>query len=152
MMLKFLGCSINRNTAWVIEREYGQSSSVPFPSHSGLTDEQGFIHAPNPTSRSTDKPLPSLPLSSLVKSPDEVAAILPFPLSALHDTHRRSIHHFRVDPRKPYYRFRAEDLVHWPAGLEVDELEVWGLSGWFLNRLAWRLGWIDRPLPEVYEG
>lgn len=24
-------------------------------------------------------------------------------------------------------------------------LEVWGLSGWFLNKLAWKVGWVEQP-------
>jgi hypothetical protein len=31
-------------------------------------------------------------------------------------------------------------------------LELWGLSGWFLNVLAWRLGWLEELVPETYEG
>lgn len=86
-------------------------------------------------------------------SPDEVAAILPFPLSALRDTSRRRIHHFRMNPSRPYYTLRAGDLVQQVQDdTPIDEnLEIWGLSGWFLNRLAWRLGWMDRPKAEVYE-
>jgi hypothetical protein len=29
----------------------------------------------------------------------------------------------------------------------ANRLEVWGLSGWFLNKLAWRVGWMERPAP-----
>jgi hypothetical protein len=111
---------------------------------------KGFVHD-QPKPSCADQILPSFPLTSLVKSPNEVSAILPFPLAALHDQHRRSVHHFRVDSRKPYYRWQAGDLVHWSPGKET-EVELWGLSAWVLNRLAWRLGWMEQLKPETYEG
>ena len=82
-----------------------------------------------------------------------MAAILPLPLYTLSDMGRRRVHHFRVDPARPYYTIKAGDLVLPASGqTEVSkELEVWGLSGWVLNRLAWRLGWMDRPKAEQYE-
>lgn len=88
----------------------------------------------------------------MVASPDEVAAILPFPLKVLHDESRRRLHHFRVDPSKPYYKYRADDLVQGVDYWEGDELELWGLTGWFFNRLAWSLEWMKQPRPEVYDG
>lgn len=80
-----------------------------------------------------------------------MAGIIPFPLSALHDMSRQRLHHFRVDSRKPYWKYRAGDLVH-ADGAEVDEeIEVWGLTGWLLNRLAWGAGWTTRPEPEEHD-
>lgn len=80
-------------------------------------------------------------------SPDEVSAILPLPLSALEPS-RQAVHFFRLAPTKPYWKIRANDLVVPPMN---EPLEIWGLSGWFLNCLAWRTGWMARPeatLPE----
>ena len=31
------------------------------------------------------------------------------------------------------------------GGNKGRALEVWGLSGWFLNRLAWQVGWLTKP-------
>lgn len=104
---------------------------------------QGFLH--DSSTYSTVSPnLSSPPLSSLIPSPDEVSAILPFPLTAL-ATPRRSIRYFRLAPHRPYWKFKAGDLTRPHVD---DSLEVWGLSGWFLNCLAWRTGWLERP-PNV---
>jgi hypothetical protein len=115
---------------------------------------QGFVHRwtdqlPSPESSSST--LPSFQLDKLLASPDEVAAILPLPLSALLDPSRQRVHHFRINARRPYYTTRVGDLIARPPDLSdedcrtLDKLEVWGLSGWFLNRLAWTVGWLDRP-------
>ncbi|KAK8847458.1 hypothetical protein IAR55_005316 [Kwoniella newhampshirensis] len=115
----------------------------------------GFVHSsrlpwPVTTSNSsTSSPsLRSHPLSALVPSPSEVSAILPLPLEALIDPTRHSLHFFRLDTTRPYHRIRATDLVL-PSSVTttdgVGELEVWGLSGWFLNKLAERVGWLKMP-------
>ncbi|WVR04684.1 hypothetical protein IAU60_001695 [Kwoniella sp. DSM 27419] len=107
----------------------------------------GFVHST--ARRSTnDSPLASLPLSTLDLSPAEVAAVLPLPLSTLQDATRRSTHYFRLDTSKPYHKVRCEDLVLPNERLDrkdVEGLEVWGLSGWFLNKLAERAGWVAMP-------
>ncbi|RSH92203.1 hypothetical protein EHS25_008618 [Saitozyma podzolica] len=114
----------------------------------------GFVHSSSDQSQSpgsSSTTLPSFRLDKLLASPDEVAAILPLPLSALLDPSRRRVHHFRIDARRPYYTTRVGDLIARPPDLSaedcrtLDKLEVWGLSGWFLNRLAWTVGWLDRP-------
>jgi hypothetical protein len=89
-----------------------------------------------------DSPLASTDISTFVHSPDEVDAILPLPLSAAQDPARQHLHFFRLERHKPYWKIRAEDLVVPPM---KDPLEVWGLSGWFFNLLAWRTGWLPKP-------
>lgn len=73
-----------------------------------------------------------------------MAAILPLPLSALNDKSRHAPHYFRLDGAKPYWKIRCEDLCE-PRLEDQEHLEIWGLSGWFLSRLATRLGWSDTP-------
>lgn len=94
------------------------------------------------------RPLPPISLSALRTDPGEVAALLPLPLSAVTDPSRQSPHYFRLDGRRPYWKVRCGDLVI-PQPDEGDEgpepLEIWGLSGWFLSRLAVRCGWTDTP-------
>ncbi|WVQ98117.1 hypothetical protein IAU59_005239 [Kwoniella sp. CBS 9459] len=110
----------------------------------------------------TDKSLPSISVSSLIPSPAEVSAILPIPLSVLQQPSRLSTHYFRLDTSKPYHKIKCEDFVL-PSPLpepttgrssgtvpnalsdEYKGLEVWGLSGWFLNKLAERIGWCKMP-------
>ncbi|KGB75102.1 hypothetical protein CNBG_0940 [Cryptococcus deuterogattii R265] len=108
----------------------------------------GFIHSAPPPFPSGGSSLPSLPLSSLILSPAEVSAILPLPLSALSDPKRRAVHLFRLNRFRPYYKIRADDLVIRLPGNKVnisEDLEIWGLSGWLLNKLAERVGWLDAP-------
>jgi hypothetical protein len=137
---------------------------------------QGYVHRDSTWKRNDfdqscvqSQALPSLPLSGLTASPDEVAYILPMPLEFLLDPRRLGLHLFRIDARRPYWkvgvgdqvpedllppsrsrRLRASRDVQSAASTEEERiraLEVWGLSGWFLNRLAWRLGWMERPAP-----
>jgi hypothetical protein len=78
---------------------------------------------------------------------------LPLPLAAVLDPSRRRTHHFRLDVHRPYYTIRVGDLVAWPPDSSpadrkaYADLEVWGLSGWFLNCLAWKAGWLKHPPP-----
>ncbi|WVQ75929.1 hypothetical protein IAR50_005564 [Cryptococcus sp. DSM 104548] len=113
----------------------------------------GFVHSmPNPWPKDLNCSLPSQPISSLVPSPAEVSALLPLPLSILSDPTRLSTHNFRLNWYKPYHKIRVEDLVLPPApgiSLDVKGLEVWGLSGWFLNKLCERLGWLEPPIVEA---
>lgn len=140
----------NRSRVWPIVVRPSRSSLLP-PTE---LVAQGFVHgstdqSPSPKSSSTT--LPSFQLDKLLASPDEVAAVLPLPLSALLDPSRQRVHHFRIDARRPYYTTKVGDLIAQPPDLSaqdcrtLDKLEVWGLSGWFLNRLAWTVGWLDRP-------
>lgn len=90
-------------------------------------------------------PLPSPPLSSLVLSQLEVAAVFHLPLDRLTDPRYLREHQFRGST--PYWAYDVTDLVapeiEWSnAGLssngEVDgrfdrRLEIWGLTGWYLN-------------------
>jgi 8-oxo-dGTP pyrophosphatase MutT (NUDIX family) len=123
---------------------------------------KGFVHATKPPWPTSAGALPSLPLSSLKPSPDEVAGIIPFPIAALQDGNRQRLHHFRADTRKPYWKYRAGDLIQlnersssWETkdGMDAPEkdIEVWGLTGWILNRLAFTLGWTTPPPMGKYD-
>ncbi|WWC59534.1 uncharacterized protein I303_102090 [Kwoniella dejecticola CBS 10117] len=146
----------------------------------------GFIHSDPQPFPSIPQTLPSLPLDSIIPNPEEVSSIVSLPLSALRDPSKLSIHYFRLDLGKPYYRIDATDHLlpkrrsdkrllpnqeapqegpiptptpapvptpaesHRVVGVEENgeysqALEVWGLSGWFLNKLAERAGWLDPP-------
>ncbi|RXK36313.1 hypothetical protein M231_06449 [Tremella mesenterica] len=97
----------------------------------------GFIHSHTPT------PNLEIPIShplNLHPSPSEVSQILCIPLSVISAPNRHTIHHFRLNVHRPYYKIQIGDLTP-----QNDDLEIWGLSGWFLNNLAWRLRWWDRP-------
>jgi hypothetical protein len=117
-----------------------------------LISPQGFIHSSSSHTATAvpDGPLVSLPLDSVRPSLDEVSALLPLPLKTILDETRRSLHFFRMDPSKPYYKYRVGDMAE-PRILDADNLELWGLSGWFINRLAWRMGWLDKPDIGGYE-
>jgi hypothetical protein len=108
---------------------------------------QGFLHPstyhPNDSVQNTI--LPSLALRSLKPSPNEVSGLIPFPLHALLDPTRQSLHFFRMAPRRPYIKYRINDLVQPHLEDQAKDLEIWGLSGWFLNKLVWRLGWMEPP-------
>ncbi|KAK4687782.1 hypothetical protein P7C73_g2332, partial [Tremellales sp. Uapishka_1] len=114
----------------------------------------GFVHPSPPFPQpNTDNPLPSFQLSSLRLSASEVASIVPLPLEALAEPARRSVHNFRLDRRNPYWKIQVGDLVHCPregrlepgeSGVASD-LEIWGLSGWFLNELCEKVGWLEKP-------
>ncbi|KAL1411668.1 hypothetical protein Q8F55_002633 [Vanrija albida] len=104
----------------------------------------GFAASHTGEGLADDAPLPDLDLATLVPEPGEVAAILPLPLAALNDRRRHAPHYFRLDGHKPYWKIRCEDLCE-PRLDDQEHLEIWGLSGWFLSRLATRLGWTDTP-------
>lgn len=91
-------------------------------------------------------PLPSIPLSSLKISHPEVAQAFHLPLTHLAHSSRLRPHLFRG--RSPYWAITVSDLVDpiWIPEKEsgvIDEvgggragrLEVWGLTGWYLNVL-----------------
>lgn len=105
-----------------------------------------------------DAALASISLSALRPDAGEVAALLPLPLSAAADPARQVAHFFRSDPARPYWKIRVGDLLHPPpdsadpADEHMRTLEVWGLSGWFLGKLAQRLGWSDAPPPDDVAG
>ncbi|WVQ69326.1 uncharacterized protein L199_007543 [Kwoniella botswanensis] len=134
----------------------------------------GFIHSDPQPFPSIPQTLPSLPLSDLTPNSEEVSSIITLPLSALQDPSKLSVHYFRLDLNKPYYRIDCKDYLlnrhrqqqqqqakgddrhssdqnpNRTIGLEEngessEKLEVWGLSGWFLNKLAKRAGWMDSP-------
>lgn len=67
-----------------------------------------------------------------------------------------------MDGRKAYHKIWVKDLVSEhnestvesglnsstdrnPRTREKKGLKVWGLSGWFLNRLAHQAGWLSLP-------
>ncbi|ORX33938.1 NUDIX hydrolase domain-like protein [Kockovaella imperatae] len=100
-------------------------------------------------------PLTSLSLSDLKPSTSEVSGLIPFPLFLLADkeSDRRSLHFFRMDPGKPYWKYKVGDLFvntdgtgQSIEGLRSDKCEVWGLSGWFLHRLLKRMGLTEDPV------
>jgi len=109
----------------------------------------GFIH-PDATSRhkqpeDLDAALPSITLSSLTISQPEVAHVFHLPLSALTAPSRLKSHLFRGG--RPYWAITVSDLVRSgiprESGTGMDEiggelegdLEVWGLTGWYLSLL-----------------
>lgn len=116
---------------------------------SGTLYSQGFIY-PDITSRhrqpeDQDVPLPSLTLSSLTISKPEVAHVFHLPLSAFIAPSRLKSHLFRGD--RPYWAITVSDLVGSDVQLDDDivkdetaggpqgDLEVWGLTGWYLSLL-----------------
>ncbi|WVW78362.1 hypothetical protein I302_100316 [Kwoniella bestiolae CBS 10118] len=135
----------------------------------------GFIHSDPQPFPSIPQTLPSLPLSQITPNPDEVSSIITLPLSALRDPQKLAVHYFRLNLNRPYYRVGVQDYMidkeHTTKtntlrkdekkidggenpirsvgveenGESSEKLEVWGLSGWFLNRLAQRAGWLDSP-------
>lgn len=93
-----------------------------------------------------DEPLESPPLSSLVLSQREVANTFHLPLSRLVSPSHLIPHEFQGEVS--YYACDATDLVHKDVEWVNDEaqrdeigggrngkLEVWGLTGWYLNLL-----------------
>ena len=92
-------------------------------------------------------PLPSPPLSSLTLSQVEVAAAFHLPLHRLTDPHYLREHQFRGSA--PYWAYDVTNLVtpgvEWSCtGAEPTDdvgggldgrLEIWGLTGWYLNLL-----------------
>jgi len=127
--------------------------SPPELSQSGLRvwPYCGFIH-PDITSRQSqpqdgDIPLPSLSLSSLTISQPEVAQVFHLPLSAMAAPSRLKSYLFRG--KRPYWAVIVSDLVANQDGKrqsdaagrdEIGEgkdgnLEVWGLTGWYLSLL-----------------
>ena len=64
------------------------------------------------------------------------------------DPARQVIHNFRCDPCRPYFKIQVGDLIRQEETdrkMEAADLEVWGLSGWFLNCLACTVGWFMQP-------
>lgn len=131
--------------------------STPPRQYAKLGSSAPHIDTDNP-----DTPLPSLNLSSLVLSQREVAHAFHFPLTAATSPPR--LHHYLFRGGRPYYAVDVSDIiVDHEAGVVVssegqapwasdpedrDEigggregrLEVWGLTGWYLNVLMRRLG------------
>lgn len=135
---------------------------------------QGFIHTsrgknPSPSHAQPvgnddldDLPLPSIDLSSLVLSRNEVAHAFHLPLSDLLSAAR--LHEYKFRGGVPYFAVDVSDIITKHAFGEVvssngpmtwtsdpdqrDEigggkdgrLEVWGLTGWYMNVLMRTLG------------
>ena len=111
--------------------------------------------------------MPSLSLSSLTLSPIEVAHAFHFPLSAVHSAPR--LHQYLFRGQRPYWAIDVSDIIaahttgevvstaaqeDWASdpeqrdeiggGLE-GRLDVWGLTGWYLNVLLRTLGVYGSP-------
>jgi 8-oxo-dGTP pyrophosphatase MutT (NUDIX family) len=129
------------------------------PSHSRRA--QGFVHAA-PASADPHAPLPDLDLSTLRLSPAEVAGVFHLSLSDAVSPARLRAHPLRrgVDV-EPYWAVTVSDLLsprhgkdsnvmqRWstdPQGRDEigggreGRLEVWGLTGWYLNVFFRALG------------
>ena len=115
-----------------------------------MTVGKAFLHEHpyEPTPNKVDtSPLPSPPLSSLTLSQAEVATVFHLPLNRLTNPHYLREHRFRGS--SSYWTCDVTDLVEpgteWSnagasSGNEVDggfdgRLEIWGLTGWYLNLL-----------------
>ena len=126
---------------------------------------QGFVHPrsiANDNSGQTDEdgtPLPSLSLSTLTLSPREVAHAFHLPFSAAVSPPR--LHSYMFRGARPYYAISVADIVAGSGAVHTDNadgvaevrwmndpeprdeigggkegrLEVWGLTGWYLNAL-----------------
>ncbi|EGN96628.1 hypothetical protein SERLA73DRAFT_184736 [Serpula lacrymans var. lacrymans S7.3] len=114
----------------------------------------GFVYPSGDPSRQSgteqeqesNTPLPSLSISSLTISQPEVATVFHLPLSALTSPARLRSDFFRRT--SPYWAIDVSDLVQgvtWTndpeqrdeiGGGRNGKLEVWGLTGWYLNLLA----------------
>ncbi|WWC68010.1 uncharacterized protein I206_101929 [Kwoniella pini CBS 10737] len=139
----------------------------------------GFIHSDSQPFPSIPQTLPSLPIEKIIPNKEEVSSIVLLPLSSFNDFNKLSIHYFRLNLNKPYYRINAKNYIlpksnkkiisknsiknkeilqeeeeelrkNRIIGLEENgefsqDLEIWGLSGWFLNKLAERAGWLNPP-------
>jgi len=107
----------------------------------------GFIHGDTRSRHyqpeDPDAPLPSLSMSSLTISQPEVAHAFHLPLSTLTVPSRLKPDLFRGG--RPYWAITVSDLVagsgvEWESNTGRDgglegELEVWGLTGWYLSLL-----------------
>ncbi|EJU03626.1 hypothetical protein DACRYDRAFT_21151 [Dacryopinax primogenitus] len=98
--------------------------------------------------------LPSIALSSLRPNPPEVSHIFHLTFREMFDPHRLRVHDFRG--YTPYWAIDVSDKVeglglHWKTLAGQDELggsgrpggkglEIWGLTGWYLNVFLKRLG------------
>ncbi|CAE7154444.1 unnamed protein product [Rhizoctonia solani] len=120
----------------------------------------GFVHARPSTAgtetKSGDTALPSFPMSSIRPSFPEVAHAFHLPLADIVDLDQRQrlrVHSFREGA--PYWSIDVTDKVSdtpgltWAGATGIDEvggsdqegkLEVWGLTGWYVNVL---MGWLD---------
>ncbi|TBU54666.1 hypothetical protein BD310DRAFT_935243 [Dichomitus squalens] len=110
-------------------------------------------------------PLPSLPLSSLTLSRQEVAHVFHLPLAAAVSPTR--LHSYLFRGARPYHAVSVADLIAGPGAVHSDQgpgdqaevrwivdpeqrdevgggregrLEVWGLTGWYLNVFLRTLG------------
>ncbi|KAF9506396.1 hypothetical protein BS47DRAFT_1378133 [Hydnum rufescens UP504] len=113
--------------------------SPAMPSLSGMPVHcfVGYIHSLDlPQPAATNTPLRSIALSSLTASASEVSQIFHLPLSYLIDPRRLRIH--KLPHRPPYYALNVTDRVNL-GDPDVPRIEVWGLTGWYLNQFMRRL-------------
>ncbi|KIY70763.1 hypothetical protein CYLTODRAFT_419441 [Cylindrobasidium torrendii FP15055 ss-10] len=124
----------------------------------------GFVHAPTSAITGDDEPLPSISVADIMPhiSPDEVHNVFHLPLSALTSPARLRSSMFRG--QRPYWAIDVSDLqdanvsadlaastVGFPSysrdipddseiGIGMnDKLEVWGLTGWYVNLFMQRV-------------
>ncbi|KAF7356871.1 hypothetical protein MVEN_01022900 [Mycena venus] len=125
----------------------------------------GFVHENSDWSSESihnDLPLPSIDLSAIKRtaSQDEVAAIFHLPLAELGSNPSRN-RQYLFRNKRPYWAVDVSDLVSGEDELPFisesiektleDEvgggrggrLEVWGLTGWYLELLSLRLAVLD---------
>lgn len=117
-----------------------------------ITSEKAFLHEHpyDPRSNEDDtSPLLSPPLSSLTLSQAEVATVFHLPLSRLTNPHYLREHRFYGSGSSSYWACDVTDLVapgiEWSnaganfrnevGGQSDGRLEIWGLTGWYLNLL-----------------
>ncbi|KAI0705171.1 NUDIX hydrolase domain-like protein [Cytidiella melzeri] len=131
--------------------------------HSTRHPSPSFSKPDRDLDEGSDTPLPSLSLSSLVLSKTEVAHAFHLPLSDLQSAPR--LHEYLFRGGSPYFAVDVSDIIRRYASGEVvssdgpavswasdpeqrDEigggregrLEVWGLTGWYLNVFMKTLG------------
>jgi hypothetical protein len=106
---------------------------------------QGWIHPKEYStgSSTSSEVLPSISMSSITPSPAEVVTAFHLPLSYL--TEHRRLRHLTLPHRPPHWAVDVTDLLKdrvdpklWTGDEKKQgevKIEVWGLTGWYLNLL-----------------
>jgi hypothetical protein len=87
-----------------------------------------------------NEPLPGVPLSSLTLSTSEVETAFHLPLSRM--VQHALLRQDNLPNRPPYFAIDASDILGMEDG---EKVEVWGLTGWYLNLFMRRLDFYDDP-------